>query len=122
MTSKEIISAVCGYFKVDPGYIATNSRKGEIIKIKHLAIYFVRSYTAQTLTSVGTHFVGQNPMLDHCSILHAIKQVENQVDTNAGYRKQFNEIDEIIRYKNRYDDMPEGEIFEYQLNDMFTNN
>ena len=122
MTAKEIINVVCDYFKVDPGYIATNSRKGDIIKIKHLAIYFVRGYTTQSLTSVGSYFVGTNPALDHCSVLHAVSQVENQVDTDPRYRKQFNEIDEIIRYKNRYANMPDEDVFEFQGNDFYTNN
>ena len=99
MTAKEIIYQVCDYFHVDENFINTTKRDEEIIKVKHIAVYFIKKYTDLTHKGAGRYFVGRNSYYDHASVIHAVNAVNNRYDTDPIYRKQVDEIDMLISGK-----------------------
>lgn len=123
ITADKIISIVADYFHVDKNYIKTSKRKLEIIKIKHLAIYFVKKDAKLSLRETGDYFIGKNKILDHASVLHAINSVNNQYDTNIYYRKQFDDIEKLIEKEKEsiahLEKMMVDEV--YQETDFYTN-
>ena len=120
MTAKEIIHEVCNYFHVGTDYIETNERFGEIIKIKHLAVYFVKKYKDYSLAATGRYFIGNNLVFDHASVLHAVRSVNNQYDTDRHYRNQVDELNGIIESKMRDYEYQETEDV-WGQNDFFKN-
>ena len=48
------------------------SRRRELVKVRHIAMYLCRELTNNTLSSVGLFFGGR----DHTTVLHACTQVE----------------------------------------------
>lgn len=117
-----IISTVADYYHINLSEIKSRRRKMDLIKYKHISIYFIKQFTELSLTRIGQEFPGRNGYLDHATVLHAIQSVGNQIDTNKGYKKQVDEIkskifDEIesiinINYKRYYE--------VYQENDFYT--
>jgi len=119
MTAKEIIYQVCDYFHVDEDFINTTKRNEEIIKVKHLAVYFIKRFTELSHTSTGRLFVGRNSSYDHASVTHAVNAVNNRYDTDQGYRKQVDEIDKLIQGEiDRYDYYENIEV--WGENDFYT--
>lgn len=56
--------------------IAGRSRKAEVIVVKHFICYMLRRYTYLSLDKIGNE-VG----IDHTSVIHAISQHNNRVQT-----------------------------------------
>ena len=119
MTAKEIIREVCNYFYVGVDYIETNKRVGDIIKIKHLAVYFVKKYKDYSLAATGRYFRGQNLVFDHASVINAVRSVNNQYDTDRHYRSQVDELNGIIASKMKDYELQDTEV--WGQNDFFKN-
>ena len=99
--------------------VFTICRKGELIKCKHIAIYFVKQYTNLTLSGIGNYFPGRSGRFDHASVLHAVNSVKNQYETNRLYRA---EIDELVkRLDNMIEDTRDVYIEVFMENDFYPN-
>jgi hypothetical protein len=53
------------------------TRKREIVFTRQCIMFFVKKYTKETLEQIGDHY-GQG----HCGALHAIKTINNLIDTD----------------------------------------
>ena len=119
LTVRTITTEVANYYQVNEDEVFTICRKGELIKCKHIAIYFVKQYTNLTLSGIGNYFPGRNGRFDHASVLHAVNSVKNQYETNRLYRA---EIDDLVK---RLDNMIEDarDVYDevYMENDFYLN-
>lgn len=59
---------------------------------RHLAIYFIRENTNLSYREIGAYF-----NRDHATVIHAIKSVNNQVETDRYYKDVFDEIKLFIK-------------------------
>ena len=132
LTVRTITTEVANYYKIDILVIYSVRRKSELVKYKHIAIYFINLYLGIKLISeekrifseglshrvIGKEFPGKGKKgcLDRCSIIHAVKSVQNQYDTNSAYRMEINEIHARLESLNVH--KAEDETF--QENDFYT--
>jgi len=90
---KHIIEIVLLYYNIPAAKLYEKTRKPEIVKARYQVIYFVSKYISKiTLERRGEIFD-----LDHSTIHHALKTVNNEIETNAEYRLQIIELDGIIK-------------------------
>lgn len=99
-TTKEItvehIQKIVGeYFDIPIEKINSSTRKREIVQARQLAMYFSKTYTNNSLANIGNK-LGKK---DHATVLHACKTVKNLYDTDRNFKKHFDELDNILKYK-----------------------
>ena len=92
LTVHTITAEVASYYRVNVNEIYSIRRHGNLIKYKHIAIYFIRHYLNLSLADTGRVFPGKKGYLDHATIINAVKSVQNQYESNKLYRKEIDEI------------------------------
>ena len=116
MTPEKIIEIVADYFHVDKDMLRVKNRNAEFVKPRHIAMYLCKYNTELSFREIGKSF-----NKDHASVIHAIKSVENQIETNRKYREVFDEIElHVIQeeYKEKiYSEIVKSEV--YQENDFY---
>jgi len=80
---------VCEFFGIDQDRLQEKTKKREIVQVRQIAMYFCRELD-YTHKSIGLQFGGR----DHSTVVHAIKSVNNLIETDPNYR---NRVDEIRR-------------------------
>lgn len=106
MTAQEIIKIVYDYYKLPLDFIALNSRNKDLIKVKHIAIYFCRhnilNENEEPIFSLAE--IGKVFNLNHCSIIHALKSVRDQASIYKYYKLDLMKLDSIIEDKKNLGD------------------
>lgn len=118
LTVHTITNEVASYYRVTLDEIYCTRRKGENIKYKHISIYFMKHYLKMSHASIGGEFPGKNGRLDHATVTHALKSIQNQIDTNSIYRKEIDEIGKKLNHM--IEDKREVEEEVYMENDVYT--
>ncbi len=93
LTIDVIQQVVCSSLSMDQELILGKSKKREIVHVRHLAMYFSKEFTQHALQTIGNHFGGR----DHSTVIHALKSVNNEIDTNANYRTMVEDIRHKIK-------------------------
>lgn len=73
----------------------SKSRKREIVKRRQLAMYFCRRKTSLSLEQIGLKLASK----DHATVLHAIKEIHNLVQTDFKFRESFNKLEARINFR-----------------------
>ena len=92
-----IRKAVRDVTKTDP-YLNNGYREGELVKSRHLFMFFVKRYTGMSLLATG-RLVGK----DHASCIHAIRCVKKYIEIEPAYREIYLMIEkklEQLKIKN----------------------
>lgn len=84
---------VCDYFNIGVDLINSKTRKREIVQARQLAMYFSKKMTKSSLASIGLHCGNK----DHATVLHAIRTVNNLVDTDKQFKAYVDEIEKKIK-------------------------
>ena len=93
MKAEIIIDLVSDYFGIPAMVMELKDRHKEIIKPRQIAMYFCKEFKAGTLQHIGWLLGGK----DHCTVLHAIKTVNNRIDTERQYRDDIEYLRERIK-------------------------
>ncbi|QZT36954.1 chromosomal replication initiator protein DnaA [Halosquirtibacter xylanolyticus] len=88
-----ITKVVCDYFKMKPDQLQAKTRKREIVQARQIAMYFAKSLTDSSLSSIGAQ-IGKK---DHATVLHACKTIGNLKETDKKFQKYLSEIESQIR-------------------------
>jgi len=115
MEPEKIIEVVYDYYKLDVSLAKSKDRHGEIIKAKHIAIYFMCCYARLSLENISWYF-DYTPPSGHCSVIHARQSVKNRMDTENDYRQEIITID--LTLQNIKSDRSYEELA-YQENDFY---
>jgi chromosomal replication initiator protein len=89
ITVEAIINAVLADFGVDEKALHSTSRKREIVLARQAAMYLCKKHTTQSVSRIGT-IIGKR---DHATVLHAIKNVENLLTTDAEFKAKFDAVE-----------------------------
>jgi chromosomal replication initiator protein len=97
-TSKEmsidyIQKVVCDYFELPVDIINSKTRKREIVQARQLAMYFSKKYTKSSLATIGLHCGNK----DHATVLHAVRTVNNLMETDKQFRVYVDELDKKLK-------------------------
>jgi chromosomal replication initiator protein len=93
ITVDQIQRKVCDFYGLKMDALQSKTRKREIVQARQVAMYFSKSYTNSSLSSIGSQ-IGQR---DHATVLHACKAVKNLQETNTEFKHQLKEIEGLIR-------------------------
>lgn len=89
-----LIKVICEYYKIDILQLYIKKKRDfEIIRTKHIIIWFIRQYTAMSLKDIGRLFG-----LDHSSILFAFNKIEGQLTNkfDDSYKKDIEQIKKLL--------------------------
>lgn len=90
-----ILTIIQIYSDLKYDYYFKKSRKVELVKARHLAMYFAKEYTETSLKKLGRKF-----NKDHSTIIHGINRIKNGIKNNGRYEpdisKDVKNIKKII--------------------------
>ena len=92
--AKEVISQVNIYFETD---CRVKSRKTNIVRPRMYACKIIRELTGMIYQDIGDLFG-----LDHASIVHAIKTVDNDLEVMPKYKAYYIELRAIVEATDVY--------------------
>jgi len=85
ITCEAILQSVIGIYGVDMRSINSKSRKREIVWARQAAMSLCKKYTTQSVSRIGQVVGGR----DHATVLHAIKNVDDLLQSDAEFREKF---------------------------------
>ncbi len=88
-----IQQTVCEYFGLHVDALQSKTRKREIVQARQVAMYFSKSLTSSSLSTIGAK-IGKK---DHATVLHACKTVNNLIETDKDFKNQMQEIEAQIK-------------------------
>ena len=87
-TIQDILNATADQYGVHPAFILQDTRKKEVIKLRHIAQYLSRRFTPYSYEEIGTRIANR----DHATSLHACKKMQFQYETYNEERYFINKI------------------------------
>ena len=88
-----IQKVVCDYFGLPNDVLHTKTRKREIVQARQIAMFFSKSMTKSSLSTIGSLIGGK----DHATVLHACKAVNNLIDTDKRFKSQIEDIERKLK-------------------------
>jgi len=86
-----ILTIIQIYCDLQYDYYFNKSRKEELVKARHLAMYFAKEYTETSLKKLGKKF-----NKDHSTIIHGINRIKNGIKYEPDVSKDVKNIKKII--------------------------
>lgn len=85
---EKILIEICKFYNTDSRFVFRESRKMRVIYLRHLFFYLVKStYREITYREIQEFCLNYKRFkVDHATILHAKKQIQNRIDTDADVR------------------------------------
>lgn len=96
ITCENILNLVISTFGIDMKSINSKSRKREIVLARQAAMYLCKQYTTQSVSRIGTIIGGR----DHATVLHAIKNVGDLLQTDEDFKKKFDAVEAELKPNN----------------------
>lgn len=90
ITIDMILRAVCKYYKVTQRDLNSNSRKGQIVCARQVAMYLTQKHTDMSSTQIGIH-IGRR---DHSTVLYSCDQVDSKIKANPGFKEEVLAIEQ----------------------------
>ena len=88
-TQDSIINAVCKYFNITKDQLTQKTRKREIVEARQVACVLIRkNFPRLSYEKIGNMLGG----LNHATMIHAIKKVDNMLATDKAFIQTFNRI------------------------------
>ena len=88
-----IQKVVCDYFDMQVDTLKSKTRKREIVQARQIAMYFAKTMTKTSLTSIGSQIGGK----DHATVLHSCKTVNNLLETDKRFKTYISEIEKKLK-------------------------
>lgn len=97
-SSKEITidiiqKMVCDYFAVPYEKLLQKTRKREIVQARQITMYLAKTYTKNSLKTIGEHFGGR----DHTTVIHSCKTVKDLMDTDNFFKESVLELQHKVQ-------------------------
>jgi chromosomal replication initiator protein len=83
---------VSEFYNVEITSLCDNNRKRDVVEARQVSMYLARKFTKNSLKEIGKHFGGK----DHSTVLHSLKQVEDQLQVNKAYNDKIEELKKRI--------------------------
>ena len=93
ITPDMIIEHVAKFFNISKDDIYSEKRQSSISNARQIAMYLTRELTDSSLSIIGESFGGKN----HTTVLHSIRKVEKQIETDAKFSQMIIEMKENIK-------------------------
>jgi len=87
-----IQKVVCDYFDLPIELLKSKTRKRQVVQARQIAMFFAKSMTKSSLSSIGMHCGGK----DHATVLHACRTVNNLIETDKKFKASVQELQKKI--------------------------
>jgi chromosomal replication initiator protein len=92
-----IQKVVCDYFELEMDTLKSKTRKRNVVQARQIAMYFAKSMTKSSLSSIGAHCGGK----DHATVLHACRTVNNLIETDKKFKQSVQELQKKIAVSSK---------------------
>ena len=86
---------VSNYFDASIEDMKGKTRKREIVVPRQVSMYLTKEYTNMSLKAIGYHFGNR----DHSTVIHAIKTVNDMMDTDQKFNSMMQDILKKVKMK-----------------------
>jgi len=92
---KPIVEFVAEWHGLTPRQLTFKTRKREVVEARQIAMWLAINYTRMSLAAIGANLGGK----DHATCSYAKKTIDNLLETNKAFSKNFNEMYEVFKKK-----------------------
>lgn len=82
---EDIQKRVAAHFNVSRADLLSLRRTAAVVMPRQIAMFLAKSLTLRSLPEIGRRFGGR----DHTTVLHAVRKIDNLVNTNAALREEI---------------------------------
>ena len=93
--TRDIIKQCCLACGTTEEEILQQTRVENVCHCRQLICHILKRLFQKNIT---TNFIGYRLKIDHSTVLHSIKQIQNRLDTDQEYRKIYNDIYSQCKY------------------------
>lgn len=93
MTIDTIQKMVCDYFNVPYDKLMQKTRKREIVQARQISMFLAKSFTKNSLKTIGEHFGGR----DHTTVIHSCRTVKDLMDTDTLFKESVLELQHKVQ-------------------------
>ena len=90
-TLEFVEALVVDYYEVKAEVLYSKKRDRHFLTPRHVSMFLMRKYTAYSLKDIGKRF-----HRDHTSVMHAVKKVEDLMETDESMRRDVQLIENAI--------------------------
>ncbi|MEL6614696.1 MAG: chromosomal replication initiator protein DnaA, partial [Bacteroidota bacterium] len=88
LTIEAIQTVTCDVLSIPEDLVRARTRKREVVQARQIAMYFCKQLTKHSLKTIGQAFGGR----DHSTVIHAVRSVEDQIDTDPLFRETVERV------------------------------
>lgn len=88
----EVIEVVCASFQTTVAALRGRKRHSQTVLSRHIAMWLVMQLTEITSVDCGTIF-----LRDHGTVFHAVKHIQDLIDTDPSIRKRVESLKTIAQ-------------------------
>lgn len=93
-----IFLLVAKYYELDSTeYVYSKNRKREFVYPRQVSMYLIKHNTTFSLENIGRRYNGK----DHSTVTHAIKVINNLMDTEKNVKKDIKYLQGIVKFKSK---------------------
>lgn len=93
ITIDAIQRMVCEFFDVPYEKLLQKTRKREIVQARQITMYLAKTFTKNSLKTIGEHFGGR----DHTTVIHSCQTVKDLMDTDAMFKESVLELQQKVQ-------------------------
>ena len=93
ITIDAIQKMVCEYFDVSYDKLLQKTRKREIVQARQITMYLAKTFTKNSLKTIGEHFGGR----DHTTVIHSCQTVKDLMDTDTLFKESVMELQQKVQ-------------------------
>ena len=94
--AKSISSVVTSHYGVTLKFLFQKTRKRDVVFKRQLLQQLLKKHTKLTLGAIGNLYKEEGSTYEHCTIKHSVKTIDNQLDVDKSFRKEYDIINEKI--------------------------
>ncbi|MBM3440893.1 MAG: chromosomal replication initiator protein DnaA, partial [Bacteroidetes bacterium] len=93
ITIDAIQRMVCEFFDVPYEKLLQKTRKREIVQARQITMYLAKTFTKNSLKTIGEHFGGR----DHTTVIHSCQTVKDLMDTDNMFKESVLELQQKVQ-------------------------
>lgn len=93
ITIESIQRMVCDFFEVPYDKLLQKTRKREIVQARQITMFLAKSFTKNSLKTIGEHFGGR----DHTTVIHSCQTVKDLMDTDNSFKDSVLELQQKVQ-------------------------
>ena len=91
-----IVDVISEFYAIDREAIIGKSRKQNIVRARHMAMFFAKKSPKRSYQAIGRFFGGR----DHSTVVHGVRSIENQMSVDQGVREDVVSISARLKHMN----------------------